>query len=107
MGSREEVREAILAERNIELSFEGRRFWDLRRLRMLDRLDGTTKHGVEAIAINPDGSEQSLADARQKATSYSLVEENFKYQVLQIPRSGVRVSVVPDTYYSFRSRPRS
>lgn len=101
VGSREEVREAILAERNIELSFEGRRFWDLRRLRMLDRLDGTTKHGVEAIAINPDGSEQSLAEARQKATTYSLVEEDFKYQVLQIPRSGVRVNVVPDTYYFF------
>src|SRR5690606_15365496 len=53
--TREEMREAILAERNIEFCFEGHRFWDLRRLRMLDRLDGTTKHGVEAIAINPDG----------------------------------------------------
>jgi hypothetical protein len=101
VGSREEIREAILAERNIELSFEGRRFWDLRRLRMLDRLDGATKHGVEAIAVNPDGSEQSLAEARERAGTYSLVEENFKYQVLQVPRSGVRVSVVPDTYYFF------
>jgi hypothetical protein len=101
VGSREEIREAILAERNIELSFEGRRFWDLRRLRMLDRLNGATKHGVEAIAINEDGSEQSLAEARQKAGDYSLTEENFKYQVLQVPRSGVRVSVVPDTYYFF------
>ncbi len=101
VGSREQVREAILAERNIELSFEGRRFWDLRRLRMLDRLDGATKHGVEAIAINPDGSEQSLAAAREKANTYSLVEENFKYQILQIPRSGVQVSVVPETYYFF------
>lgn len=68
---------------------------------MLDRLDGATKHGVEAIAVNPDGSEQSLAEARQKAGTYSLIEENFKYQVLQVPRSGVRVSTVPDTYYFF------
>jgi len=53
------MREAILAERNIELCFEGHRFWDLRRMRRLHLLDNTTKNGVEAIAINADGSENS------------------------------------------------
>lgn len=101
VGSREEVREAILAERNIEFSFEGHRFWDLRRLRMLDRLDGTSKHGVEAIAIEADGEEQPLSEARELANTYSLVEDNFKYSLLQVPRSGVQVSVLPETYYFF------
>src|SRR5690606_30838097 len=99
--NREEIREAILAERNIEFAFEGKRFWDLRRLRMLDRLDGKTKHGVEAIAIGDNGSEISLAVGRELASSYSLTETDFKYQVLQVPRSGVQTSVLPETYYFF------
>lgn len=99
--NREEMREAILAERNIEFCFEGHRFWDLRRLRMLDRLDGTTKHGVEAIAIESDGTEMPLSEARQKAGNYELEPQDFKYSVLQVPRSGVRVNVVPENYYFF------
>ncbi|WP_041740037.1 RagB/SusD family nutrient uptake outer membrane protein [Echinicola vietnamensis] len=101
VGSREQIREAILAERNIEFCFEGHRFWDLRRLRMLDRLDGTTKHGVESIAIDEDGSEMPLVEARSLASAYELTEEDFKYSILQVPRSGVKVSVVPETYYFF------
>jgi hypothetical protein len=99
--TREEMREAILAERNIELSFEGHRFWDLRRLRMLDRLDGTTKHGVEAIAINENGEEMSLSEARAKASDNELGAKDFKYRVLQVPRSGVQENVLPERYYFF------
>lgn len=33
VGSREEIRQAILDERHIELCYEGHRFWDLRRTR--------------------------------------------------------------------------
>ncbi|HLT06176.1 MAG TPA: RagB/SusD family nutrient uptake outer membrane protein [Cyclobacteriaceae bacterium] len=99
--TREEMREAILAERNIEFCFEGHRFWDLRRLRMLDRLDGTTKHGVEAIAVEADGSEMPMSKARALADTYELEPVDFKYSLLQVPRSGVRVNVVPDNYYFF------
>jgi hypothetical protein len=95
------MREAILAERNVEFAFEGHRFYDLRRLRMLDRLDGTTKHGVEAIAVLPNGQEMPIGEAREKANKYELVETNFKYSLLQVPRSGVKVNVVPDKYYFF------
>jgi hypothetical protein len=66
-STKDEIREAILAERNIEFCFEGNYFWDLRCLRMLDRLDGKTKHGVEAIAINTDGSEMAISEAKTKA----------------------------------------
>ncbi|MGQ7869521.1 RagB/SusD family nutrient uptake outer membrane protein [Sunxiuqinia sp. sy24] len=100
-NSREEIREAIIAERNIELCFEGHRFWDLRRLRMLNRLDGTTKHGVEAIAINENGKEMPLSEARSLANDYELTEVNFKYSLLQVPRSGVQINSLPDTYYFF------
>src|SRR5690554_2941729 len=99
--TREAMREAILAERNIEFCFEGHRFWGLRRLRMLDRLDGTTKHGVEAIAVREDGTEMPMSEARDKAADYELEPDDFKYSLLQVPRSGVQVNVVPDRYYFF------
>ncbi|SDE80189.1 Starch-binding associating with outer membrane [Dyadobacter soli] len=95
------MREAILSERNVELAFEGHRFYDLRRLRMLDRLDGTTKHGVEAIAVLPNGQEMPIGEAREKANKYQLVETDFKYSLLQVPRSGVKANVLPDKYYFF------
>ncbi|PWJ55626.1 putative outer membrane starch-binding protein [Dyadobacter jejuensis] len=100
-SSKEALREAILMERNIELCFEGHRFWDLRRLRMLDRLNGTTKHGVEAIAVLPNGQNMPMGDARAQADQNLLVEKDFKYSVLQVPRAGVQINVVPETYYFF------
>lgn len=99
--TREEIREAILAERNIEFCFEGYSFWDLRRLRMLDRLDGKTKHGVEAIAINPDGTEMPISEAKTKAENNELTEKDFTYSILQIPFTGVKVTSVPEKYYFF------
>lgn len=99
--TREEVREAIITERNIEFCFEDMRFWNLRRLRMLDRLNGKTKHGVEAIAINDDGSEMPIAEAIELAASNQLTEADFKYIVHQIPFTGVKVTSVPEKYYFF------
>ena len=98
-SNRAQMREAILSERNIEFAFEGFRFWDLRRLRMLDRLDGTTKHGIEAIAINENGTEMTMAEAREKALKFDLLEKDFKYSLLQVPRSGVKVNSIPEKCY--------
>ncbi|WP_286766854.1 MULTISPECIES: RagB/SusD family nutrient uptake outer membrane protein [Sphingobacterium] len=99
--TKEQMREAILAERNIEFCFEGHRFWDLRRLRKLNILNNTTKHGVEAIAINSNGTEMNLDDANALAKTYTLKENQFKYSVLQVPSTGNKVNLVPDTYYFF------
>jgi hypothetical protein len=99
--SRDQMREAILAERNIELCFEGHRFWDLRRSLKLNVLDKSTKHGVEAIAINANGTEMDIKQAAELAKTYQLKEANFKYTVLQVPKNGVKVMEVPNTYYFF------
>ncbi|WP_280744357.1 MULTISPECIES: RagB/SusD family nutrient uptake outer membrane protein [unclassified Parabacteroides] len=99
--NREDVRELILAERNIEFCFEGHQFWDLRRLRMLDRLDNKTKYGVEAIAINPDGTEMPIGEAKAKAERNELTEKDFVYSLLQVPQTGVKINTLPDTYYFF------
>ncbi|MCI0920489.1 RagB/SusD family nutrient uptake outer membrane protein [Sphingobacterium rhinopitheci] len=100
-ASREDIREAILLERSIEFCFEGHRFWDLRRLRKLAVLHNKTKFGVEAIAINTNGTEMDLDEAASLARAYQLKEDHFKYTLLQVPRSGAQVNLVPDTYYFF------
>lgn len=99
--NREEMRDAILAERNIELCFEGHRFWDLRRLRRLNILNGTTKHGLEAITIEADRTDMDLKKAADLAATNSLTETNFRFVELQVPNTGVKVNTVPNTYYFF------
>lgn len=96
--TRELMRKAIMDERNVELCFEGFRFNDLRRWRMFSVLNAQ-KNGVEAIAINADGSEMPLSQARTLAQSYQLTEVNFKYRNQKAPTTGVTINTVPDTYY--------
>ncbi|MDR1116198.1 MAG: RagB/SusD family nutrient uptake outer membrane protein [Tannerella sp.] len=94
--SREQLRELILAERNIEFGFEGKRYDDLRRLREIGRLHNSTKHGLEAIAVNPDGTETDMGEALTKCNAEELTESDFKYVIHQIPFSGVKVNEIPD-----------
>jgi len=100
-ANKEQMRAAISDERNIELCFEGHRFWDLRRTRQLKVLDQGTKHGVEAIAINANGTEMEIKQAAALAAAYELKENQFKYSVLQVPKNGVKVNIVPESYYFF------
>ncbi|MEJ5962228.1 RagB/SusD family nutrient uptake outer membrane protein [Pedobacter immunditicola] len=97
--SRLEIRKAIMDERNVEFCFEGHRFNDLRRWRMFSVLNNNPKYGIEAIAILPNGSEMPISQAKTLATANQLKESDFKYVVLQIPRTGVQVNVLPDKYY--------
>ena len=99
--TKEEMREAILFERNIEFCFEGTYFWDVRRLRMFELLDNKTKHGIEAIAVNENGSEMPISEAKTKANNYELTEEDFKYSTLQIPSTGTKITSLPEKYYFF------
>ncbi|WP_233567371.1 RagB/SusD family nutrient uptake outer membrane protein [Parabacteroides sp. AM58-2XD] len=89
VANRKEIRQAILDERNVELCFEGHRFMDLRRTRNMMQLNGLQKYGVEAIAINEDGSEMDIAEATRKAKTYSLTPDNFKYILRMVPISAL------------------
>ena len=103
VGSREEVRKAILDERNIELCFEGHRFWDLRRTRNMMHLNGWTKHGIEAIAINPDGTDMDLNTAREKINNNELTTGDFRYVIHQVPytEAAEREFVIEESFYFF------
>ena len=103
VGNREEIRKAILDERNIELCYEGHRFWDLRRTRNMMHLNGWTKHGIEAIAINPDGTDMDLNEAKAKVDNNELTTADFRYVIHQVPytEAAEREFVIEESFYFF------
>lgn len=103
VSNREEIRKAILDERNVELCFEGHRFLDLRRTRNMMQLDKLEKFGVEAIAINPDGTDMDLKKAKALADKFELLPENFRYVIRQVPLTAAaeKQFVVKESFYFF------
>lgn len=103
VSNREEIRKAILDERNVELCFEGHRFLDLRRTRNMMQLDKLEKFGVEAIAINPDGTDMDLKEAKALADKFELLPENFRYIIRQVPLTAAaeKQFVVEESFYFF------
>lgn len=99
--TREEMREAILAEKYIEFMFEGQRFWDLRRHRMLDKLDGIHKYGIMAVKVNGHTMEQITPDDIARANKFELLPEDFEYQVVEMITTGPTQMVMPDKLYFF------
>lgn len=103
VANQDEIRKAILDERNIELCFEGHRFWDLRRTRNMMMLNGWTKHGIEAIAVNPDGSDMDLNTAREKINKNELTTADFRYVIHQVPytEAAEREFLIKENFYFF------
>jgi hypothetical protein len=99
--SREEIREAILHEKYIEMAFEGHRFWDLRRHRMLNRLDGMHKYGIMATKVNSRTQEEVTPEDISKANNYELVPEDFEYEVVELITNGPKEMSMPEQYYFF------
>ena len=76
---------------------------DLRRTRNMMQLNGLQKYGIEAIAINEDGSEMTITEAQRKANSYLLTPENFKYVLRMVPISAIAENkfLIQESYYFF------
>ncbi|WP_215224071.1 RagB/SusD family nutrient uptake outer membrane protein [Echinicola shivajiensis] len=99
--SREEIREAILHEKYIEMAFEGQRFWDLRRHRMLDRLDGMHKYGVMALEVNGRTYDQVTPEDVAAANNNTLLPGDFNYEVVELITTGPKEMSMPEKYYFF------
>lgn len=99
--NREEMRMALLDEKRVEFSFEGQRFYDLRRHRLLHTyLNGQHKYGVLAnLKANVDET-----DAMNRAASYTLMPEEFDYEIVDLifqnPTSEAAMHM-PESYYFF------
>ncbi|MDR1454559.1 MAG: RagB/SusD family nutrient uptake outer membrane protein [Tannerella sp.] len=99
--SREEMRTALMDEKRIEFCFEGKRFWDLRRHRLLHNyLNGMHKYGILASLKD----HITLEEAMTKAQTFDLLPEDFKYEAVdtrfQNPNSPDAMST-PESYYFF------
>lgn len=98
---REEMRQAILDEKYIEMAFEGHRFWDLRRHRMLDQLDGMRKYGVMAVKVNGRTYDKVNEEDMALANEFKLLPENFEYELVELITNGPKQVVMPEKYYFF------
>ncbi|GAB3647208.1 RagB/SusD family nutrient uptake outer membrane protein [Echinicola sediminis] len=99
--SRAEMREAILHEKYIEMAFEGQRFWDLRRHRMLDKLDGLRKYGVMAMEVNGRTFDQVTPEDISAANNNALLPTDFDYEVVELITNGPKQMSMPEKYYFF------
>jgi len=61
--NRAQMFDAILYERQLELAFEGKRFWDLRRWRKMETLNGLKRTG-RTITLNATGVPSDFATTR-------------------------------------------
>lgn len=92
----DEMRKALLDEKRIEFVFEGQRFWDLRRNRMLHLIDGIRKYGIEG-----EYKGEITKEVQDKANRYELLPEDFNYRIQEVYTTGEKIMSVPDTYYFF------
>jgi starch-binding outer membrane protein, SusD/RagB family len=79
--SGEELTEAIMQERQIELAYEGKRYWDLRRRNWFEeKLNGTRRYGLRTILreeVDPNqfASKRNEIDLEEDFALYFRVEE--------------------------------
>ena len=90
--SRVELRDAIMLERRIEFTFEGKRFWDLRRTRRFAEINGLEKKGCKP----------TIKDSNRipEGKTWLLKPEDFSYEILPYNRIDY-INYVPDKYYFF------
>ncbi|GAB3577581.1 RagB/SusD family nutrient uptake outer membrane protein [Hymenobacter daeguensis] len=97
--SRTQMFDAILYERQIELAFEGKRFWDLRRWKKLEStLNGKRREGL-IITLKTTGVPADFATTRDNL-DLDLVYTNY-FTLTTTPTSNVPTVRVLDSNSSF------
>ncbi len=82
--------------------FEGKRFWDLRRHRLLHRLNGMRKYGIMAMAVEGRTYDQVTNEDVKKAQNYGWISEDFSYSVEELITQGPKEMTMPGSYYFFQ-----
>jgi hypothetical protein len=96
--TREQMFDAILYERQIELAFEGKRFWDLRRWKKMETLNGKRREGL-IITLKTTGVPADFATTRDNL-DLDFVYTNY-FTLTTTPTSNVPTVRVLDTATGF------
>ena len=89
----------ILLERQIELAFEGKRFWDLRRWKKFETvLNGKTRTGVD-IKLKTSAISASEFAARRDAMPLDSVYSNYLEVVPKVLDTKYSINWLPEYYY--------
>ncbi|SDM09500.1 Starch-binding associating with outer membrane [Catalinimonas alkaloidigena] len=94
--SRDELFEIIVQERQVEFAFEAKRYWDLRRWRMFDRLNGTRRKGLRTTLKSGITRSQfeAIRDTVDLDNNYTLYFEDQEYNL-----DTQQEIAIPDSYY--------
>lgn len=102
--TRAELFEAILHERQIEFAFEGKRFWDLRRWKLIEKtLNGKRRTGV-IINLKTTGVPADFATTRNDV---NLDEAYRKYFTISFKDMDTRYTINWKPEYYFFAIPQS
>ncbi|QIP13620.1 RagB/SusD family nutrient uptake outer membrane protein [Spirosoma aureum] len=102
--SRAELFDAILYERQIEFAFEGKRFWDLRRWKLIEKtLNGTRRTGV-TINLKTTGVPSDFATNRDNV---NLDVAYTNYFTLAFKQLDTKYSIAWKPEYYFFAIPQS
>jgi starch-binding outer membrane protein, SusD/RagB family len=85
----DQIFEAIVRERQIEFAFESKRYWDLRRWHMFDRLNGTVREGIKVnlIGITPDAFKAGVDNGSIVVTDANYATY-FTHEVIVLDTKG-------------------
>jgi starch-binding outer membrane protein, SusD/RagB family len=73
-----QMRNAIRLERQIELAYEGKRFWDLRRWRLFEsKMNGTRRHGETVSLKVPVTQWNNLRNTMSPQQLYDLLQTSY------------------------------
>lgn len=107
--SQSEMRDAVLLERRIELAFEGKRYWDLRRRKMFDDLlNGTSRQGLRIVMKSQPGVadadlEDWFAENRETFDLDNHYYDYFEHIVVDLDTD--HLIDYKDIYYFFAMNP--
>ena len=95
--------EAVLNERRIELAFENFRYWDLRRNRLFEsELNGTRRHGRFPMLLVPTDELYALQESMSATSLIEYLNTNytslFKDSVIQVDRQ-FDINWKPEYYF--------
>ena len=107
--TQDEMQDAIMLERKIELAFEGKRHWDLRRNRLFEEeLNGTRRHGHSVELLIPKDDFFDMVNSMTPDEVIDLMNQNYTdYFVHHVVERDVQFDINWKPEYYFYAIPQA